>query len=253
MACGLRPVGLQPAVFLGLAAVGVRWSWAPVGRNGWRRAPESGGRDGMNTLADQVVEFTTTLVRALHRVGQLDPAKAEFPAGTRKAVEGARPAATNPAGDRLCRGPAHGRGWAAGDLGRRHFSPARRAAPSRRPFDRRGLHPAAPRVPAAPRPGLAGLLPRHHRARVERIPRNHERPAGRQDAGWRRQALGPRAARARRSSHVSVVCDAEQPPAQTDLSWQVRAGLRAACCAISAPRRRAGPSLPPSCSSKASA
>jgi len=33
----------------------------------------------MNTLADQVVEFTVTLVRALHRVGQLDPAKANFP------------------------------------------------------------------------------------------------------------------------------------------------------------------------------
>jgi hypothetical protein len=34
---------------------------------------------GMNTLADQVVEFTVTLVRALHRVGQFDPAKANFP------------------------------------------------------------------------------------------------------------------------------------------------------------------------------
>jgi hypothetical protein len=33
----------------------------------------------MNTLADQVVEFTISLVRALHRVGQLDPAKAIFP------------------------------------------------------------------------------------------------------------------------------------------------------------------------------
>jgi HEAT repeat protein len=33
----------------------------------------------MNTLADQVVEFTITLMRALHRVGQLDPAKVNFP------------------------------------------------------------------------------------------------------------------------------------------------------------------------------
>jgi hypothetical protein len=33
----------------------------------------------MNTLADQVVEFTIALVRALQRVGQLDPAKANFP------------------------------------------------------------------------------------------------------------------------------------------------------------------------------
>ena len=33
----------------------------------------------MNTLADQVVEFTITLGRALHRIGQLDPAKANFP------------------------------------------------------------------------------------------------------------------------------------------------------------------------------
>jgi HEAT repeat protein len=33
----------------------------------------------MNTLADQVVELTVTLVRALGRVGQFDPAKANFP------------------------------------------------------------------------------------------------------------------------------------------------------------------------------
>ena len=33
----------------------------------------------MNTLADQVVEFTVTLVRALHRVGQFEPATANFP------------------------------------------------------------------------------------------------------------------------------------------------------------------------------
>jgi HEAT repeat protein len=33
----------------------------------------------MNTLADQVVEVTITLVRALHRSGQLDPTKANFP------------------------------------------------------------------------------------------------------------------------------------------------------------------------------
>jgi HEAT repeat protein len=33
----------------------------------------------MNTLADQVVEFTITLGRALHRVGQLDPSMANFP------------------------------------------------------------------------------------------------------------------------------------------------------------------------------
>lgn len=33
----------------------------------------------MNALADQVVELTITLVRALHRVGQLNPAKANLP------------------------------------------------------------------------------------------------------------------------------------------------------------------------------
>jgi HEAT repeat protein len=33
----------------------------------------------MNTPADQVVELTITLVRALYRVGQFDPAKASFP------------------------------------------------------------------------------------------------------------------------------------------------------------------------------
>ena len=33
----------------------------------------------MNTLADQVVEFTVTLVRALTRVGQFDPAQTNFP------------------------------------------------------------------------------------------------------------------------------------------------------------------------------
>lgn len=33
----------------------------------------------MNTLADQVVEFTVTLVRALARIGQFDPAKPNFP------------------------------------------------------------------------------------------------------------------------------------------------------------------------------
>ena len=33
----------------------------------------------MNTLADQVVEFTVSLVRALQRLGQFDPAKANFP------------------------------------------------------------------------------------------------------------------------------------------------------------------------------
>jgi len=33
----------------------------------------------MHTLADDVVEFTMTLVRALHRVGQFDPAKPNFP------------------------------------------------------------------------------------------------------------------------------------------------------------------------------
>jgi hypothetical protein len=33
----------------------------------------------MNTLADQVVEFTVTLVRALGRVGQFDPSKPNFP------------------------------------------------------------------------------------------------------------------------------------------------------------------------------
>ena len=33
----------------------------------------------MNTLADQVVEFTITLVRALGRVAQYDPAKPNFP------------------------------------------------------------------------------------------------------------------------------------------------------------------------------
>ncbi len=33
----------------------------------------------MNTLADQIVEFTIALVRALHRVGQFDPNKPNFP------------------------------------------------------------------------------------------------------------------------------------------------------------------------------
>jgi hypothetical protein len=33
----------------------------------------------MHTLADEVVEFTMTLVRALHRVAQFDPAKPNFP------------------------------------------------------------------------------------------------------------------------------------------------------------------------------
>ena len=33
----------------------------------------------MHTLADEVVEFTMTLVRALHRIAQFDPAKPNFP------------------------------------------------------------------------------------------------------------------------------------------------------------------------------
>jgi HEAT repeat protein len=175
----------------------------------------------MNTLADQVVEFTITLVRALHRVGQLDPAKANFPrARTRLWKELGRLQRTQPEIAYIVGPPT-----VAGGQPEIHVDGT---SPQR--VELRRL--VGPSIGGAfilqlleflQHRGLVllafgrGITEPEWNAFLEIMsaPPVDKTPAGE----------GKRLARAlleQKVSHVAVVCDAEQPAAQAELPWQVR-------------------------------
>jgi hypothetical protein len=142
----------------------------------------------MNTLADQVVELTISLVRALHRAGQLDPSKPTFPrTRARLWKELGRLHRTQPE-----IGPSLGGAFI---LQRLEF------------MQHRGLVVLA-LTRGITEPEWNSFL------EIMSAPAVDKTPAGE----------GKRLARAildHKLTHVSVVCEAEQPP-ETDLPWQVR-------------------------------
>jgi hypothetical protein len=178
----------------------------------------------MNTLADQVVEFTITLVRALNRVGQFDPTKPNFPrVRARLLKELVRLQRTQPEIGYVIGPPAVAGGppelWVDGTSPQR-VELRRVLGPSigggfilqlLEFMQQRGLlWLAFPR----------GLTEPEWIAFVElaSMPPKEKTPA----------AEGKQLARAlldKKVSHVSVVCAADQPPANADLAWQVQAAL----------------------------
>ncbi len=175
----------------------------------------------MNTLADQVVEFTITLVRALGRVAQFDPAKPNFPRlRARLLKELGRLHRTQPEIGYVIGPPAVAGGpaeiWVDGTSPQR--TELRRIVGSSiggafilqllEYLQQRGLVALA-----FPR----GLTEPEWNAFLEiaTVPPVDKSPAGE----------GRRLARAlldKKIAHVSIVCEAEQPPAQGDLPWYVR-------------------------------
>jgi HEAT repeat protein len=175
----------------------------------------------MNTLADQVVEFSITLVRALHRVGQLDPARPNF-ARTRSRIwkELTRLQRTQP------------------EVGYVVGPPAVAGGPAEIWVDGTSPQRVELRRMVGPSIGGAFILQllefMQHRAlvllsfsrgitepewtdflEIMSAPPVDKTPAGE----------GKRLARAmldKKILHISLVCDAEQPPVQPDIGWQVR-------------------------------
>jgi HEAT repeat protein len=175
----------------------------------------------MNTLADQVVEFTVTLVRALHRVGQFEPATANFPrVRARLWKELGRLQRTQPEIGYLIGPPAVAGGppelWVDGTSPTR--VELRRIVGSSiggafvlqllEYMQRRGL------VILAFSRGITEL---EWNAFLEIMsePFVDKNPAG------EGQRLS-RALLAKKVVHASLVCDAEQAQVQGDLPWQVR-------------------------------
>ena len=175
----------------------------------------------MNTLADQVVDFTLTLVRALQRVGQFDPAKPNFPrVRARLLKELGRLQRTQP------------------EIGYIVGPPAVAGGPPEIWVD--GTSPQRVELRRIVGPSIGGgfilqlLEFMQHRGLVALA-----FPRGLTEAEWNtfleiiaappvdKQPAneGRRLARAlldKKVVHVSLVCEAEQPQAQPDMTWQVR-------------------------------
>lgn len=175
----------------------------------------------MNTLADQVVELTITLVRAFQRVGQLDPAKANFPrARARIWKELVRLQRSQPEIGYVVGPPAVAGGppeiWVDGTAPQR-AELRRLVGPSiggafvlqlLEYLQHRGLAWLA---------FVRGITEAEWSAFLEIMsaPSVEKTPA----------AEGKRLARAlleQKVTHAVLVCDADLPPAQPDLPWQVR-------------------------------
>ena len=175
----------------------------------------------MNTLADQVVEFTITLVRALGRVAQFDPAKPNFPrVRARLLKELGRLQRTQPEIGYVVGPPSIANGqpeiWVDGTSPQR-IELRRIVGPSigasfilqlLEYMQHRGLA-----VLAFPR----GMTEPEWNTFLEivTVPPVEKVPA----------AEGRRLARAlidQRVAHVSIVCEAEQPPAKPDVPWYER-------------------------------
>ncbi|HEX7508179.1 MAG TPA: HEAT repeat domain-containing protein, partial [Polyangia bacterium] len=173
------------------------------------------------TLADQIVEFTITLVRALGRVAQYDPAKPNFPrVRARLLKELGRLQRTQPEIGYLVGPPSVAGGppeiWVDGTSPQR-TELRRIVGPSiggafvlqlLEYMQQRGLV-----VLAFPR----GLTEPEWNAFLEiaTVPPQEKSPAGE----------GRRLARAlldKKVAHISIVCDAELPPVKPQLSWNVR-------------------------------
>jgi hypothetical protein len=175
----------------------------------------------MNTLADQVVEFTITLGRALHRVGQFDPSKTNFPrVRARLLKELGRLQRTQPEIGYLIGPPAVAGGppeiWVDGTSPqrvelRRIVGPAIGGGFILQLLEfmqHRGLVVLA-FSRGITEPEWNDFL------EIMSAPSVDKNPAGE----------GKRLARAildKKVTHVSVVCGAEQSQVQGDLPWQVR-------------------------------
>jgi hypothetical protein len=175
----------------------------------------------MNTLADQVVEFTITLVRALGRVAQYDPAKPNFPRlRARLLKELGRLQRTQPELGYVVGPPAVAGGppeiWVDGTSPQR-IELRRIVGPSiggafvlqlLEYMQHRGLAALA---------FSRGLTEPEWNAFLEivTVPPVEKSP----DAEGRRLV---RALLDKKVAHLSIVCEAEQPPAKPDLPWNVR-------------------------------
>jgi len=175
----------------------------------------------MNTLADQVVEFTVTLVRALGRVAQYDPAKPNFPRlRARLLKELGRLQRTQPEIGYVVGPPSVAGGppeiWVDGTSPQR-TELRRIVGPSiggafvlqlLEYMQQRGLVALA---------FARGVTEPEWNAFLEivTVPPVEKSPA----------AEGRRLVRAlldKKVAHISMVCEAEQPPAKPDLPWNVR-------------------------------
>jgi HEAT repeat protein len=175
----------------------------------------------MNTLADQVVEFTITLVRALGRVAQYDPAKPNFPRlRARLLKELGRLQRTQPEIGYVVGPPSVAGGppeiWVDGTSPQR-TELRRIVGPSiggafvlqlLEYMQQRGLVTLA---------FARGVTEPEWNAFLEivTVPPVEKSPA----------AEGRRLVRAlldKKVAHVSIVCEAEQPPAKPDVPWNER-------------------------------
>jgi HEAT repeat protein len=177
----------------------------------------------MNTLADQVVEFTITLVRALQRVGQFDPSKANFPrVRARLWKELTRLQRTQPEIGYLVGPPAVAGGpqeiWVDGTSPQR-IELRRIVGPSvggafilqlLEFMQHRGLSAVAL---------LRGLTEPEWNDFIEVM---SAPPASKNAADEGRRLA--RTLLDKKVTHVSLVCDAEQPQVQPEIPWQVRLG-----------------------------
>ncbi|MBN2573845.1 MAG: HEAT repeat domain-containing protein [Deltaproteobacteria bacterium] len=175
----------------------------------------------MNTLADQVVEFTISLVRALHRVGQFDPAKANFPrVRARLWKELGRLQRTQP------------------EIGYVVGPPAVVGGPPETWVDGTSPQRVELRRIVGPSVGGAFVLQllefmQHRGLLALAFLRGLTEPewndfleiASAPSVGKNPADEGRRLARAvldKKITHVAVVCDAEQPQVQPEIPWQVR-------------------------------
>jgi HEAT repeat protein len=175
----------------------------------------------MNTLADQVVELTITLVRALHRVGQFDPAKTNFSrVRSRLWKDLGRLQRTQP------------------EIGFVVGPPAVVGGPPEIWVDGTSPQRVELRRIVGPSVGGAFILQlleflQHRGIAWLALSRGLTEPEWNDflelvtapPTGKTPAEEGHRLARAlldKKVAHVSLVCEADQPPAPTNLSWQVR-------------------------------
>lgn len=178
----------------------------------------------MNTLADQVVEFTVTLVRALNRVAQFDPASPNFSrVRARLFKELGRLQRTQP------------------EIGYVIGPPAVAGGPPEIWVD--GTSPQRTELRRIVGPSIGGAFVLQLLEFLQQRGMSALAFArGITDAEWNdflEVATPPptekspaqegqrlaRAMLAKRIAHVSVVCETEQPPSSADVPWQVRMAL----------------------------
>jgi HEAT repeat protein len=175
----------------------------------------------MNTLADQVVELTVTLVRALSRIGQFDPAKPNFPrVRARLLKELVRLQRTQPEIGYLVGPPAVAGGppeiWVDGSSPQR-VELRKIVGPSiggafilqlLEILQQRGLV-ALGFARGITEPEWNAFVEAVSAPPIEKVPANE----------------GQRLARAfvdKKIAHISIVCDTELPPSGSDQPWYVR-------------------------------